>query len=473
MQQHGKKTGGRQAVRSRLKPRATPDGGERPGADGEWKGKGEKRAEPARKRGLASRLAESPGQPRSDDEEIRQWRAERRAWWAEQLPHEEEEDEYADPDEYDDDDEDDAEDDQDENDGIGLPMSAPSEGAANSGAHTPTDADCFDAYLAHVRARRDNVQSGGGIGVATGLPSLDHGRGAVEQITIIGGRTQTGKTSLATQISVAALRSDRELAVAYHLMDDMTQFDLFDQILCSEARVDYGSYTAGSLTKDEQGRVEAAIIRLRQDVFPRMRTFDLFPNERGWGLSGQLIFAACRQFMGQVGAKRVLVVLDMFNDMPHPKASAGWDEEVLSTVRRAESDPDRWRLEQLLELRRLSHGVTPGGWPVLALCELRKPTSQRDEDPTVEDLLGGVELTYKAKRVFFLVPDPRADARKPVVPVTLVVKKARHAQLNRLPLRFHHTQFRFEEVNDVRVSGGASDNTVSAGQRKAKRFAGK
>jgi len=134
----------------------------------------------------------------------------------------------------------------------------------------------------------------------------------------------------------------------------------------------------------------------------------------------------------------------------------------LPTVRRIESDPDHWRLEQILELRRQSEELCPGGWPILALRQFRKSLTKQTE-PTVEDLLGGAELAYKAKRVFFLLPDAKADASKPVVPVTLAIKKARHARMERLPLKFHHAQFRFEETQGTAEKG--SNKTVEKPSR--------
>src|SRR5262249_17637628 len=88
---------------------------------------------------------------------------------------------------------------------IGL---TPAPAATKPQDHIPTDADCFDDYLAGLEARRSDTQSRGLVGLATGLARLDQATGGVQQITVIGGRTQTGKTSLATQICLAALRND-------------------------------------------------------------------------------------------------------------------------------------------------------------------------------------------------------------------------------------------------------------------------
>lgn len=442
-----------QSAQRKLKPRTPYDLGER--------------AAPVSGRSLASRREAPSQRTETDDEETRQ----KRAFWDKLLAEEEQKEQEADDDmdEYEDDDTDA---DEDDDDNIEDAPARPTDDDLAPKSRVRTNADLFPAYLERLKERRSNIRERNMAGEATGLSKLDHATEGIQQITVIGGRAQTGKTSLAAQMCLAALRANPDLAVAYLLMDDMPQDELFDQLVCYEARIDRDKYLKGQLSAGEQKEVDAAINRLGEEVQPRMTTFTRFSNEHGRGLSGQAIFKTCHEFMEQVGAKRVLVVLDMFNDLPHPKATGAWDEDVLPTIRRIESDLDRWRLEQVLELRRLSERVCPGGWPVLALCELRKPTSQREEEPSVDDLLGGVELSYKAKRIFFLVPDSKADAGKPTVPMTLVVKKARHARLSRVPLLFHHTQFRFEEANVIDASS-ATARVASVPPTKRKRFAGK
>jgi len=376
------------------------------------------------------------------------------------------EDEDDDDEDEDDDDDDEDDDDEDEEDDRSPPAATVDNKKPDN--RITTAADKILGYATRLTERQSKVPDSGLVGAATGLTQLDQATGGVQQMTIIAGRTQTGKTSLAAQISIAALRNDPKLAVDYYLMDNMVQDELFDQIICSEARIDHANYTGGKLSSDEQKRVKEVTARLQKEVLFRMRINDRISNQDGLGLEGWRIFDFCQALMEQVGAERVLVVLDMLNDLPHPNMSGNWPKEYHPNIRRIESDPDRWRLEQLLELRKLSEKICDGGWPVLALCQLRKQYSQREEDPTIEDLLGGVNLGYKAQQVYFLLPDPKADPRKPVVPVTLAIMKARFGQTIRLPLQFHHTQFRFEEVNST-----SSDNSGSVKRRKPNRLAGK
>jgi hypothetical protein len=99
------------------------------------------------------------------------------------------------------------------------------------------------------------------------------------------------------------------------------------------------------------------------------------------------------------------------------------------------------------------------------LAKLRK-SSAWQEEPGIEDLLGSVELGYKAARVFFLVPDPSGETDAPVVPVTLVAKKGRRGRSIRLPLLFHHAQFRFREARNLPIGGNDKKERRGRGGKK-------
>jgi hypothetical protein len=64
------------------------------------------------------------------------------------------------------------------------------------------------------------------------------------------------------------------------------------------------------------------------------------------------------------------------------------------------------------------------------------------------------------------VPDRSGEADAPVVPVTLIVKKGRRGRSIRLPLRFHHTQFRFEEAGGLPTGGDDKKERRGRGGKK-------
>jgi hypothetical protein len=367
-----------------------------------------------------------------------------------------------------DDEDDDAEEDEDEDEDSEDEVQAANH--ASPPARTiRTDADEYERYIDRLEERRRRLRRVGLVGAATGLAQLDNAIGGLQKITILGGHTQTGKTSLATQFCLAALRRDPKLAVVYFLLDNMTPDDLFDQITCNEARVDYKEYVGGELSDEERKKVQAATTRLRKGILRRMVTVTGFRAD-GRGLTGERMFNFCASFMRQVGATRVMPVIDMLEDIQLPHLTGDDHKEFLAYVRGVEAQAEEWRLRQVVELSARSDSVIEGGWPVLVLAKLRKSLA-RHEEPQLEDLLGGVALSYKAQRVFFLVPDPSARADAAVAPVTLLIQKARHGQAVRFPLSFYHTQFRFEEAPGRAPAAGGKAARAPKGNKAANKEA--
>lgn len=339
------------------------------------------------------------------------------------------------------------------------------EGVATPGPQIETAADRLDDYIACLKERRSGTMARGLVGASTGLPKLDAATGGFQQITFVAANATADLTSFAAQASIAALRHDPKLAVVYYLLGGTTADELSDLMLCCESRMGYKKLLEEQLSESDRGKVNGALGRLREDALPRLSIRDTFRNEHGRGLCGEDIFNTCLRFMKQVRAERVLVVLDMLNDLPHPEASGSWDDDWLPAVRRIEADPDRWRMDQVTELRTRSEHVCPGGWPVLALCQLRKWES-KGREPDLDDILGGVRLGHKAKQVFILVPElATASSKSATVPVKLHIAKARQSDMGCLPLLLHRAQCRFEEAkvpsNKGSQAGGKSSRPAS------------
>src|SRR5207247_55925 len=158
-----------------------------------------------------------------------------------------------------------------------------------------------------------------------------------------------------------------------------------------EAGVDHKAFVTGHLSKTESDRVESAIRRLEKEIWPRMRTIADIEDRDGSGWTSQRLFRDCNGFRKQVGATRVMAVFDMFDDLPVPKSVRNSSEEHGEFHRKIEIDADDWRLQQILELSRLSKRAVQGGWPIILIGKLRKSVA-RNQEPTIDDLLGGVEL---------------------------------------------------------------------------------
>jgi hypothetical protein len=305
-----------------------------------------------------------------------------------------------------------------------------------------TDADRWEDYAAHLTERRALAQQQRCVGVASGLPQLDESIGGLQGVTVIAGPTQSGKTSLACQFLLAGLRADPELAVLYFLLDEMSADDLFDQLICYVAKVDHRPYVTGPLTTEERVRVRDAMRWYRTTVAPRMLTVDKSPcDSEGLGFLSHVIMRDyVSKLLKRTQPSRLMIVIDMFEDLPLPvKGPTKHIEQVWK-------DPCAWRLDQVMALFTWTQKICSDGWPILVLAKLRKLV-QGHVEPTLDDLLGGVALGYKAKRVFFLTPNCPTEEGSAAVPVTLRVMKGRHGRTVSLPLLFHHTQFTFKEAS--------------------------
>lgn len=274
------------------------------------------------------------------------------------------------------------------------------------------------------------------------------------------------------QFCLAALPADPDLGIVYFLLDDMTADNLLDMMICHRAKLDFKKYTAGVPSREDRARITESTDWLQKNVSPRMLTFDktnLPADEYGYGLNTARMQNQCiNKFIEHTNVKRVMVVIDMFDDMPLPRVmydDPNYDppEDHVRQIGAIETNPGPWRLQQVRELSALAGDE----WPVVVLAKLRKPLNKNDE-PTIADLLGGVDLGYKAKRIIFLVPDapPNAGSKSAVVPVALCVSKGRFGRCVRLPLSFHYAQFRFEEVHRPAQNAGKQTNKAPVPARK-------
>jgi hypothetical protein len=144
-----------------------------------------------------------------------------------------------------------------------------------------------------------------------------------------------------------------------------------------------------------------------------------------------------------------------------------------------ELEADEARMRMLVELQASTRrpGV-PGGDPVLAVSEVRKPDSQRKR-LALADVRGHARLVYDAHCVLLL--EPQADGAgllKEVVPVVLNVAKVRDGgRRGDIHLDFHHTVSLFKERGPDPKGTGTPTSEEAAekqqGGKAKKRFSGK
>lgn len=284
----------------------------------------------------------------------------------------------------------------------------------------------------------------GRAGLPTSLPALDKALNGLRGLSLLGGGTGVGKSSLAMQVCLHALQADETLGVVYAAFDGVSLQYVFDQRLCHLAQIDYWRFASGAMSSDERSRLSRAqdqLIKLAR----RMHTVSQ-PQVDEQGAWRGFFAGSVIQLVRQERLKRVLLVVDMLQNVPlmRPPDSdepVHWDE-----FRRAVADPDHWRLEQI----RLFHQQTlvngPEGWPILLVSETRKPEHGQAE-LKIQDLLGSVGHGYLAHSVLLLYPSGAKAGDNGPIPMTLRVAKARGGQRTDIPLSFHHGQFRFVEAN--------------------------
>jgi replicative DNA helicase len=118
--------------------------------------------------------------------------------------------------------------------------------------------------------RMDRIhKEGGGLrGVSTGFHVLDDALGGLQpsNLVVLAARPSMGKTSLALDFARNAAESSQKGVVFFSL--EMSQEEIVDRILCSQARVDLWKMRTGKLGKEDFTNIAHAMDNLSQlDLF--------------------------------------------------------------------------------------------------------------------------------------------------------------------------------------------------------------
>jgi hypothetical protein len=323
--------------------------------------------------------------------------------------------------------------------------------------------DGLDRYFDRREEREERRDRGELQGLTTGLSTLDSAIGGQQGVTIIAGDTQVGKTSLASQIALTALQHDPQLAVAYHVFDDLTKDDLLNQLLCSLGKLTLDELDDSSLSDEKAAAHDDAQDLLFNSLSPRLDV--LKSSDYASWFNAPSLFGRCSSLALSCGATRVLTIIDMLDDMPLPKRSVRDGKEVASLIRDIRRMPDEWRLEQLQQFRDATLLDYPGGWPMIVVSKVRKARNP-GQRLCIKDILGRVETGYFAKQILLMEVDSSRESDDNKVPILLSAAKARHGTTTELSLDFHFRQFRFEEAHS---NGKASARSSKPTAKKPRR----
>lgn len=272
----------------------------------------------------------------------------------------------------------------------------------------------------------------------TGYLELDRLLGGLPDVTVLGGRPGTGKSTLAQNIALSMLASDEQLAVLVLTVDmdpkvwnrRLVSQCLNEALSVIQARPLSESYER--LTEGDQG----LLARIRVCTF----SLHKFPT------ATDVANEAIRHM--DVDCKRCLVIVDYLQVIPLPEGVS-------------DANGDQYRMNFLRELSsRIRVGGSAEGAAVLAISEIRK---DGHDSPTLEDLLGSARLGYAADAVVVLSHAEGEPTRDNcVTTIEVAVVKTRNGHLGRTSLQFHYDRYRFEDVVPVTA---AAERSVAPGRR--------
>jgi hypothetical protein len=278
------------------------------------------------------------------------------------------------------------------------------------------------------------VRHQGALGLSTGLPTLDAALGGgLRGITIIGGPPQTGKSTLALNLAIEALRADADLAVLI-LSLDQPKTTWYDRLLCYESGLETKTALDGNLSLQVSQDLAAAEERLKCDILPRLRIVDRKTLEDKARPFDETLKVYRYQLAETCGATHILVVVDYFQLLTLPE------------LPEATLDSDALRLRLLQDVQAESRQfLSPDGDPYVLISEVRKGDGAREE-LTLADLMGSARLGYGADSALLLQAGDAPPDLAAAIPITLHVAKARDGICQPIPLQFDHLRYRFVEA---------------------------
>ena len=310
----------------------------------------------------------------------------------------------------------------------------------------PVLADCADEYADFAGTRESDEN--GVARLPTGLKSLDELTGGISGLTILAGDQGTGKTSLLLQAIVSALSANPTIAVVYCCTDTINARNVMDMMVSQVAKVDLASMLSGRLSTRQKAKVDEATQFLTETVWPRMRVVDQYSNymkrtydqagHRG-GLDAFRLELLVSNMLDRFDLEEIVLVIDVLQAMPvpgHRDASQRLPEW---------SDPEQYRIDQILTYRSKMKMKSSMAFPVVAVSEIRKQQGRGRTELHADDIMGGANLKYQADRIFLLEQDESSKAAGDYVGMTLRVAKARRGCRGTVSLRFKFSEHRFEE----------------------------
>lgn len=261
-------------------------------------------------------------------------------------------------------------------------------------------------------------------GLATGFSDFDNLTSGLQpsDLVILAARPAMGKTALALNIAQYVAMRDEKPAAVFSL--EMAREALLFRLLCAEARVDQHRFRSGYLSREEQGKVVAALGRLAEapiyiDDTPALTVLEMR--------------AKCRRLQAEKGVS--LVVVDYLQLMSGRGRYENRTQEISSISR---------GLKALAKELRV---------PLIAVSQLSRAPEQRggDHRPQLSDLRESGSIEQDADVVAFIFRrevyrDPDDIPEDERGRAELIISKQRNGPTGKIHLAFLREYTRFENL---------------------------
>lgn len=269
-------------------------------------------------------------------------------------------------------------------------------------------------------------------GLQTGFVDLDEMMAGLQPsaLYVVGARPAMGKTAFALGLSTNAAMADQRPVLIFSL--EMSQLEISQRILCSEALVDSSRLKTGRIEEGDWNRISHAVGRLAEAPL----YIDDNPHT-----SVMEIRAKSRRLKSRVGDLG-LVVVDYIQLMTGRSNAESRQVEVSEISRNLKI------LARELEC------------PVVALAQLNRGLEQRvDKRPMLSDLRESGGLEQDADAVFFLYRDEIYNQESPDAGIAeVIVAKHRSGPTGTCRLAFRGQYTRFDNMAKS-VAAASSDQS--------------
>ena len=277
----------------------------------------------------------------------------------------------------------------------------------------------LDPALAEIERRI--ASSGDVTGVPSGFSDLDAFTGGWQKsdLIILAARPGMGKTALAINWAVNAIKTDDNLRVAIFTLE-MSKEQLIERVLSAEGRIESTHLRKGTLDEEAQDRLLSAA-RFIFTLDHRL-SIDETP-----GITLMEVRSRCRRFQKEFGLN--LVIIDYLQLMSG------------SAIAQKQSR-EREISEISMGLKSLAKEI---GVPIVAIAQLnRGPDARPDKKPRISDLRESGSMEQDADQILFVYRDeyynPESEHSGKA---EVIVAKNRHGETGSLFLAWqpHYVSF--------------------------------